>query len=98
MREPKYQLNKQDAARWQELVSREAAQLGKPKKRFPPLNAVERAELEGLQRKQNRKIWAHPRMQKVRAMNRKRDRRLRRLAARVEALLARLNNNVDSAQ
>jgi hypothetical protein len=98
MQEPKYKLSKRDKARWRELVAREAVNLGPPNKEFPPLSPAERIELERLQRKQMRKIWAHPRMREPRRLARNQTRRLRRLAQKIRSLTRRLNNSVDSGK
>lgn len=87
MFEPKYKLNKRDEARWLLLVTREAVELGPPRKKFPPLTAAERSELEALQRKQTRKLHSHPKMQESLRRGKNQMRRVKRLAARLEKLV-----------
>lgn len=87
MYEPKYKLNKRDRARWQLLVTRDACELGKPSKKFPPLTLAERVELERLTQEQRRRLYRHPKMKAYL-------RRHRRLMARSEKLMARFKRQI----
>lgn len=87
MYEPKYRLNKRDEARWLLLVTREAVELGPPRKKFPPLTAAERSELEALQRKQTRKMHRHPKMQESLRRGRNQMRRIKRMSKLLENLV-----------
>ena len=84
MYEPKFKLNRRDEARWRLLVAREAVELGPPRKKFPPLTAAERSELEALQRKKRRKLHSHPKMKEIMRWNRHQMRRLNRMSERLK--------------
>jgi len=90
MYEPKFKLNRRDEARWRLLVAREAVELGPPRKKFPPLTAAERSELEALQRKKRRKLHSHPKMKEIMRWNRHQMRRLNRMSERLEKLFQQI--------
>ncbi len=98
MYEPKYKLNKKDAARWQELLVRDCAQyplkpcgpvVADPK--YPPLTPAETAEFERLQRKRSSKVRSHPRVQESLRHQRNHDRKIQRLLKKLKTLEAKLN-------
>lgn len=75
MHEPKYKLNQKDRAKFEELARQEALE---------SITPAGRAELEKLARKRRRKLWSHPKMQAIRRRNYNADRKLKRLAAKLE--------------
>lgn len=87
MSEPKYRLNKQDQARWLALVTREACELGKPCKKFPPLTPAERQELEALTKKDQRRRNRHPAMKAYLRRHRRLLAKTHKLAEKVKRLL-----------
>lgn len=89
MYEPKYKLNVKDAARWRRLVTREACELGRPNKKFPPLTPAERLELEALTRKACRKQNRHPKMKAYLRRHRYLMAKTDRLFKRVKRLLSK---------
>ena len=93
MSEPKYQLNKRDAERWQLLLTRhcleapdKTAAQRRLSRKYPPLTPEENIEFEQLDRKRSKKIEAHP---KVKASI-QRSKRLMRKADRLMAALEKL--------
>lgn len=96
MYEPKYKLNKKDAARYNELLTRHCCEAPfirpgvprtKPNRKFPPLNAQENAEFEALSRKRHRKIASHPKVQASIAASRRANRRLGYLVRKLERMM-----------
>jgi len=78
MYEPKYKLNRKDEARFRELVVKEA---------LSTATVAEKMELEKLSRKRTQKGYRHPKMQIALRCQRNRDRKLRRLCKKVDALI-----------
>jgi hypothetical protein len=86
MTEPKYKLNKKDAARWHELLTRHCCEVGPTKQKFPPLTPKENVEFERLDRKRHRKICAHPAVKASLEIGRRQMRKTNRLMKKVESL------------
>jgi len=78
MYEPKYKLNQKDEARFRVLAEREA---------LSTITPDEKLELEKLSRKRYRKFCRHPRMQESLRLQRNRDRKLKRLCLKIDALI-----------
>lgn len=94
MYEPRYKLNKKDAARWHELLTRhclECPPLPGAKdhrsKKFPPLTPDENVEFEKLCRKRSRKIAAIPAVRESIRRTRLLSRRTEHLFKKLERLL-----------
>jgi len=94
MYEPKYRLNKIDAARWEELLTRHCLEFprkigGKVRrfKKYPPLTREENIEFERLTEKRSRKIDSHPKMQEILRLQKIQFRRLDRMVAKLETLI-----------
>ena len=95
MSEPKYQLNKRDAARWHWLLTRHCCECpikpgGKVKRilKYPPLTPAENIEFEALCAKRSAKLMAHPRIKESLRHQQDRDRELARLVRKLDRLLA----------
>jgi hypothetical protein len=102
MYEPKYKLNKKDAARWHELLVRHCLDCpAKPghKRRFirkyPPLTPEENAEFERLCRKRSKKVESHPKVKASIRRSQRQTRKVERLLKQLEALMAKLKIKVD---
>lgn len=96
MYEPKYQLNRRDDARWRALLLRHCLEASpKPSKKHPPLTAAENAEFEQLTQKRRRKHARHPAIKLARRRQHYRDKKLKKLMAKLRRQVRRLNNNVD---
>lgn len=97
MHEPKYKLNKKDAARWHWLLTRHCCECpikpgGKVKRilKYPPLTPAENIEFEALCAKRSAKLMTHPRIQESLRHQRRKDRELEKLVKRLEQLVAKL--------
>lgn len=95
MYEPKYKLNKKDAARWHILLTRHCLDCpAKPghKRRFirkyPPLTPEENAEFETLCQKRSAKLMQHPKIRESLRHQRRHNQKLQRLITKLERLLA----------
>lgn len=86
MYEPKYKLNKHDAARFSELLLRECASCGKGG-RAHALTSKEKLELEKLTRKRSRKICSHPKVKESIQFARRRTRKVNRLLQKLKKLI-----------
>lgn len=91
MYEPKYKLNKKDAARWHALLVRHCCEVGPPKPEFPPLTPEENAEFERLQRKRIRKVHSHPKVKESLERQRRHTRKLQRLLKKLKIQYPELN-------
>lgn len=84
MYEPKYKLNKADAARLEVLIFRDCC--GRTGGRIVPLIPAEQKKLETLSRKQDRKIWSHPEMEGAKQATRNHSRKLKRLYMKLKSI------------
>lgn len=95
MYEPKYKLNKKDAARWHWLLTRHCCECpikpgGKVKRilKYPPLTPAENIEFEALCAKRSAKLMTHPRIKESLRHQQRCDRELARLVRKLDRLLA----------
>lgn len=91
MYEPKYKLNRRDRDRLHALITRHAVNgpwRKRPSRKYPPLSADEELELTRLEKKQRRKIWSHPKMQKAQRHARYLTRKAKMLCAKIQAFIA----------
>lgn len=104
MYEPKYKLNKKDAARYRELLFRHCLEAplrevggklvpNKPNPKYPPLTPQENAEFERLHEKERRKIESHPAMKRSLRRQRYMMAKTEKIFQKVKRLLRKMERN-----